>query len=84
MGAVTALKFSEMNADSKCNYSLISVLKDSKWTICSLVLDSPFSNLNELAIEIAETKVKLPSLLLRAGFIFIKKSIEERAGFEIG
>lgn len=54
MGAVTALKFSEMQVDGRGTQGDIFLEKNNKkWALYSLVLDSPFSNLNELAIEIA-------------------------------
>lgn len=47
-----------------------------------LIADSPFSNLKDLALELAMTKVSsLPRFLIEAALSLINNSIHERAGF---
>lgn len=59
MGAVTALLHSE---------------RDSH-LISGLVLDSPFSNLMKLAEDVAISKTKLPSLVIKGALALIKQTI---------
>lgn len=49
-----------------------------------MILDSPFSNLNELAIEIGSTTTYLPSFIIKGGMGIIKKSIQDKIGVDIG
>lgn len=51
--------------------------------LAGIVVDSPFANLNELAVELARTKISLPNFLLEAFVKFVSNSVEERAGFRL-
>lgn len=48
----------------------------------AIVLDSPFSNLQRLALEIAEKKISIPSFLVKAALMFVRRSIEQKADFK--
>ena len=52
--------------------------------INSLVLDSPFSNLKELATEIGKENAMLPSFLVAGGFDMIRLIIKEKIGADLG
>jgi len=54
-----------------------------KPTIWAIVVDSPFSNLKDLAIETANSFTKLPKFLISALLTFIADSIEKKAHFNI-
>jgi len=68
MGAATALMYA-----------------DTDPSIAAMVLDSPFTDLRSLAIELCqkETYGSVPGWLVDAALSVIKKSIQERAGFDI-
>ena len=44
-------------------------------SIAGMVLDSPFSNLTKLCLELVGTYSKIPHLLAKFGIKFIRKSI---------
>uniref|UniRef100_A0A6U2XCH7 Serine aminopeptidase S33 domain-containing protein n=1 Tax=Paramoeba aestuarina TaxID=180227 RepID=A0A6U2XCH7_9EUKA len=53
-------------------------------SIAALVLDSPFSSLNKVALELVEmSEVKVPKLLVTGLMKMIKSRIKERAKFDI-
>lgn len=60
---------------------LLYTSMDSQFS--GLVLDSPFSNLKLLAMEIARSKISLPNFLLEGLLKILNNSIEERAGFRL-
>lgn len=60
---------------------LLYAEKDS--SLAGIVVDSPFSNLSELAVELARTKISLPDFLLEACVKIVSSSVEERAGFRL-
>ncbi|KAL4473489.1 hypothetical protein ABPG74_022353 [Tetrahymena malaccensis] len=49
----------------------------------ALVLDSPFSNLKQLALEVADQKISLPNFIIEGLLSIINNSIQERAGFRL-
>ena len=51
--------------------------------IISLVLDSPFSNLKELATEIGKENAIIPAFLVGGGFDLINKTIKEKIGADL-
>lgn len=67
MGAVTALKYAELNRN-------ISVL----------IIDSPFSNLNKLAYELAKEKTGIPSIFLPIVLGLVKKGIKKKVYIKFG
>lgn len=48
-----------------------------------MVLDSPFSNLREMLIQIGQSKVKMPSVLISIALSVISSSITEKLGVNI-
>ena len=67
MGAVTALKYSEIDNN-------ISVL----------IIDSPFSNLNKLAMELAKEKTGIPNFILPIALGLVKKGIKQKVDIKFG
>lgn len=63
MGAVTAL-----------NTALV-LQGSSEAVIACAVLDSPYYSLMDLSLEIADKRIGLPSLLVKAGMLLIRSSI---------
>ncbi|EAR92625.1 alpha/beta superfamily hydrolase (macronuclear) [Tetrahymena thermophila SB210] len=49
----------------------------------ALVLDSPFSNLKQLALEVADQKISLPNFIIEGLLSIVNNSIQERAGFRL-
>ncbi|KAL4485077.1 hypothetical protein ABPG72_014597 [Tetrahymena utriculariae] len=49
----------------------------------ALVLDSPFSNLKQLALEIADQKISLPNFIIEGLLSIVNNSIQERARFRL-
>ena len=47
-----------------------------------LVLDSPFSSLNQLAIQIAKNRINIPEIVIKMAFYMIQSSIETKAKFK--
>ena len=47
-------------------------------TIGGIVLDSPFTSLNELVKELAYQKASVPGLFTSSAMYFIKKTIQEK------
>ena len=52
-------------------------------SIAGMILDSPFSNLPELAKELAKSYTKLPDFLVKTAFWSIKKTITKKANFDV-
>ena len=72
MGAAAAIKFSSLFYSNKARKNPRYRLD---FEIVSIVLDSPFYSLNELAIEIAKSKVKIPEILIKAVLALVKSTI---------
>lgn len=51
--------------------------------IAGMVLDSPFSNLNNLTLELARAHSKIPTIITRIIQKFLRKSIKSRTGMDI-
>jgi fermentation-respiration switch protein FrsA (DUF1100 family) len=52
-------------------------------SIASMVLDSPFTSLRKLAEELAKMYAKVPKLILSGAISLIRKTIKNKAGFDI-
>ena len=48
-----------------------------------LILDSPFSSLKELAVELGKIMTGLPALFVKGGLSLIGSSIKDRVGADI-
>ena len=48
-----------------------------------MVLDSPFSNLNNLALELVKTHSKIPKFVAKILKSFVRKSVKKRAKFDM-
>ena len=51
--------------------------------IAGMVLDSPFSNLSTLTLELAKTYTKIPSFITKIASKFVRKSIMSRTHMDI-
>jgi len=51
--------------------------------IAGMVIDSSFSNLKQLAKEMAFNHIKIPKFILSTGIAFIRRTIKNKAGFDI-
>ena len=52
-------------------------------SIAGMILDSPFSNLNDLGRELAKSYTKLPDFLIKTTFWSVKRTIKGKAEFEV-
>lgn len=68
MGAVTALYY---------------ILKNKEINIAGLILDSPYCNLKNLALELAHVSIKLPKFLLNPLINSIDNDIRKKIGFNL-
>ena len=51
---------------------------------CAQVVDSPFSKLTELMLELVEEqKIPIPRSLMRVALSMMRRSVKKRAGFSI-
>lgn len=80
MGAVAAIKFSGLLHSLQ-----LTTRKQSApdFQLISMVLDSPFHSLMELAMEIGKSKVAIPDLLIKAVLMMVKSTIETKASFKM-
>lgn len=51
-------------------------------SIAGMVLDSPFSDLKTLVIELGQTHTKIPKFLISTAMGFVRSSIRSRANFD--
>lgn len=51
--------------------------------LAAIVLDSPFCSLKELSLELAKKKAKIPNFITKKVLGMLKKTIEEKAKFDI-
>ncbi len=51
--------------------------------ILGLVLDSAFVSLKRMVIEVGSAHMKIPELLIKAIFLLVGSSIEQRANFKL-
>lgn len=56
---------------------------DKDPSIAGMVLDSPFSSLSELSLELARKHSSIPEWIVGIVLSYIKKTIKEQAGFDI-
>jgi alpha-beta hydrolase superfamily lysophospholipase len=77
MGAVAAVKFYQLLGEEQ------GVGRHTDVTILGLVLDSAFISLKRMVVEVAQSRVSIPGLLVKAVFMMVSSSIEERAGFKV-
>lgn len=61
--------------------SIFHVSRDP--SIAGMVLDSPFSNLNTLSLELAKTYTKIPTFVAKLAQKLIRKSIKHRTDLDI-
>ncbi|CDW85425.1 UNKNOWN [Stylonychia lemnae] len=61
--------------------SILQAARDP--SIAGMVLDSPFSNLNKLSLELAKTHTKIPALIAKIVQKLIRKSIMSRTKLDI-
>jgi hypothetical protein len=52
-------------------------------SIAGMVLDSPFSHLKNLALELVSNNAKVPGFLTSLALKMVRSSIESRANFDI-
>lgn len=65
--------------------AVTEIIYASKYTqeVNGLILDSPYSDLEEIISEIALKRVNLPKLLIDTILYFIKNKIKEELGVDI-
>ena len=71
MGAVTAILYCEMNEINK------------KTHISSLVLDSPFTDINSLAEDVSSVQSNIPTVFVSMAMSVVKSTIREKLKFEV-
>ena len=71
MGAVTAILFAEMNNFHPTAH------------ISSLVLDSPFTDINSLAQDVADQHHNIPAMFVTMAMSVVKSTIRQKLKFEI-
>lgn len=82
MGAVTALLYSRRDP----SIAGMVRLTDTRCTshTCNQVLDSPFSRLTDLMMELVEEqKIRIPKAMLKVAINMLRRSVRKRAGFSI-
>jgi len=52
-------------------------------SIAAMVLDSPFANLRRLCEELSKKFVKIPKMMVSMGLTFIKRTVKNKAKFDI-
>jgi len=52
-------------------------------SIAGMVLDSPFSNLKDLSLELVDSNTKIPTLISKIALKFIRSTISEKVGFDL-
>ena len=77
MGAVSAIKL----------YSLLTDMhargKMGIYKIIGLALDSAFVSLKQMVVDVGRSRMSIPEFLVKALFMFVGSSIEERAKFNV-
>jgi hypothetical protein len=48
-----------------------------------MVLDSAFVSLKRMVVEVAQARINVPEFLIKALFLMVGSSIEERANFKV-
>jgi hypothetical protein len=77
MGAVTAVKLYTLLQQEQG----VGRLTDVK--ILGLVLDSAFISLKRMVVEVGQNRMNIPEFLIKAIFLMVGSSIEQRANFKI-
>ena len=77
MGAVTAVKLYTLLSEEQ------SVGRLSEVKIVSLILDSAFISLKRMVTEVGQSRLKIPEFLIKAIFLMVGSSIEQRANFKM-
>lgn len=72
MGAVTAIKVNKLLVEE---HQPVKIL--------GLVLDSPFISLKQIVVNMGQAKMNVPEFVIKALFLIIGSSIEERAAFKV-
>lgn len=73
MGAVTAILYAEKNPPSR----------EKHFHVSGLILDSPFTDINTLAKDVAGSNSKIPKVFVQMGMGVVKSTIKKKLGFEI-
>ena len=61
--------------------SILQASRDN--SIAGMVLDSPFSNLNKLSMELVKTHTKIPIFIAKVVNTFIRKTVKGKTGMDI-
>lgn len=69
MGAVAAIKFYQLLGDEQKGGRIKDVV------IIGLVLDSAFISLKRMVVEVAQSRISIPGLLIKAVFMMVSSSI---------
>lgn len=79
MGAVASLKYIELWS----NFFEFHTYRGINIEIVGCILDSPFSSLKQIILEIGRSKSRFPKIAISAGYHLIKGTLEKKGGFEI-
>jgi pimeloyl-ACP methyl ester carboxylesterase len=77
MGAVTAVKLYSLLLQEQAKG------RHSDMRILGLVMDSAFISLKRMVVEVGQNKLNIPEFLIKAIFLMVGSSIEERANFKM-
>ena len=75
MGSACALKFCEL-----INNSYQRLVKKE---VIAVILDSCFRSFSKLVVEIGNKYSDYPELLIKAGYFFVKGTLEEKGSFKV-
>lgn len=70
MGAVAAIKFYQLLGEEQRAGHCQDI------AILGLVLDSAFISLKRMVVEVAQSKISIPGLLVKAVFMMVSSTIE--------
>lgn len=70
MGAVAAIKFYHLLGEEQ------SAGRCQEIVVLGLVLDSAFISLKRMVVEVAQSRISIPGLLVKAVFMMVSSSIE--------
>lgn len=77
MGAVTAIKLYALLQQEQSENRLTNI------RILGMVLDSAFISLKRMVVEVGQAHINVPEFLIKALFLIVGSSIEERANFKV-
>ena len=74
MGSACAVKYCQMIEKSR--------IIEEKEQVLGIILDSCFKSFSKLVVEIGNQQSDVPAFLVKAGFMLIKNTLEQKAAFK--